>query len=286
MAVDFERENAQQRRTNRQTYVFNAAYGLVAGTAFALAMWGRDAVALSQAHAFFPWQKLILGVVLCGLVGVICGLVTARRDGGCLTVGIWVAGAAGLGWITVGLPLQIMPIISENLEPELAGLLNYSVGQEFVVRFWIAFGWTAVFMAICGLLQQTLVDSSIAGINAFAKTLPLSIAVILMAIGGVLLDGLVNEPFREAIHSLAAPIDFILEHQGESISREDAREYRTTAFRSVQELVSEERSLIVRQYDESFGRVDVLIQFETGWVQCTTVYRQPTFCKIAEREAY
>lgn len=278
-----EQEVQPTRAAIRQGAVFNAAYGLVAGLAFALAMWGRDAILLSNAHAFLPWVKLILGALMCALVGAITGWLASRRDNGCLGVFIWLGGALGMAAVTVVLPLSLMPALSEAVEPGLTGLLHYSTGNEYVVRFWIAFAWAGVFMSITGILQTTLVESAMAGLSTLGRLLPFSLSVILMAIGGVLLDDLINTPFRNAIYALDVPIHFILDSNGSAIDPEDARKYRTSALRIVEDDITAEHHLIVSEYDESFGRINVVIRFGDTWVECTTVYQQATFCEYAER---
>lgn len=45
------------------------AYGLSLGLAFAVSSWGVDGYLLSQAHALYPWLKLIIGAVICVTIG-------------------------------------------------------------------------------------------------------------------------------------------------------------------------------------------------------------------------
>lgn len=269
----------------RQIYAFSAAYGLAAGTAYAFTLWGRDAYLLSQAHAFFPWLKLILGTLLCGIVVGTASWLAARKENGCLGFFLWLAAALALAWVTVGLPLQIMPILSKYLEPELNGLVNYEIGTAFMARFWIAVVWVAIFMSLTGILQSNLVESGVSSISVFGKISPFLVGISLMGMGGLLLDDLTNAPFRKAIYSVETPIQFILDNQGKEMDPALSREFHASAFRNIQTEITPSRHLIVSQYDESFGLINVLIKFEDAWVDCTTVYGQITFCEPAEADS-
>jgi len=52
------------------------------------------------------------------------------------------------------------------------------------------------------------------------------------------------------------------------------------AVKTIKELLPLERTLILSNYDQMLGQIDVLVKFNGNWVKCTTVYNQVTFCKL------
>ncbi len=142
--------------------------------------------------------------------------------------------------------------------------------------------WIMIFVPIAGILQSTLVESAVFAISAFGKAAPFLICMIWTGIGGIWLDDLINAPFRSAIISVETPIQFILDNQGKSIDPALSRKFHAGALGGVQEEITPSRKLIVSDYDENFGRVDVLVHFEDAWVICITINNQASFCKLAE----
>src|SRR5512134_3208893 len=65
--------DAKFRMIRQKKRIYGAIYGIVAGLAFAISTWGWDGFLLSQAHAFLPWTKLIIGSVGCAVAGGLAG---------------------------------------------------------------------------------------------------------------------------------------------------------------------------------------------------------------------
>jgi len=53
---------------------------------------------------------------------------------------------------------------------------------------------------------------------------------------------------------------------------------RISALNPVKELVTDQRKLILSNFDQYIGQVDVLVDFNGNWVKCTTIYSQITNC--------
>lgn len=266
----------------RERDLFGTAYGILAGVTFAIALWAWDGFLLSQVHAFFPWLKLALGILLCGLVGGSVGWLSSRQERSSFGFLLWLVASALFSWITIGLPLQIMPYLSKVLEPELGEYLNYGIGSGYIARFWIAIIWIVIFTSITGILQTALVESAVFAMAVVGKIGPFLICIVLMGIGGLVMDDLVNAPFRNAITSVDTPIQFILDNQGKTIDPALSRKYHAGALRGVQEEITSSYKLIVSSYDENFGKINVLVKFEDAWVDCITVNGQASYCKLAE----
>jgi hypothetical protein len=49
-------------------------------------------------------------------------------------------------------------------------------------------------------------------------------------------------------------------------------------------MTSAERGLLIGAIDHDLGHIQVLVHFEDGWIECSTVYGQPSYCKPLEAQ--
>ena len=266
----------------KQTY--GTLYGVIAGLAFAASTWGWDGFLLSQAHAFLPWTKLIIGGVCCAIAGGLVGWLSTRLDKGIITVILWLVAAAIFSWLNVNLPLRTALLLSERAEPQLQGLITPGLDATLQIRFQMAFAWIVIFTGIVGVLEIPLVDSAVFSTSLFGKAIPGLVCVIVLGIGGTFADNVNNEPLRSAVISLDQTIQFVIDNQGKEVDPALARQKHTGSIRGVVEYLSPERRLILSRFDEQFGQIGVIVKFENGWVDCNIIYRQPSFCKTLTLE--
>lgn len=264
----------------RDRSTFGLVYGVLAGASFAVCMWGLDAIQLVQMHALFPWLKLIVGTGLCAVVVGLAAWIAIRIERPGLSFLVWIGAIGILAWISVGVPLQITPSLAQVIEPDLSGFLQYATGEGFVARFWIALAWIGIFISITGVLQTTLVDTAVFSASLFGKIFPFLACIMLAGLGGIMLDDMINVPFRKALAAVEAPVRFLLDHQGKLIDPVVSRQFHAGALRGVRDEITSSRQLFVSQYDESFVLIDVLVKFDNAWVVCTTVNGQASYCKF------
>jgi len=255
------------------------AYGMMVGLSFAAATWGIDGFLLSQAHAFYPWLKFIIGAVICMTVGGIAGWLVARSEKGVLALLIYLVVGLVFSWLIVALPFRIFPAVLQWLDPETGNLLNYTFYEGFGSRFVIAIAWVSLFVALVGVLQLPLTEPAAFSTSLFGKVAPLLVCTVIMFINGVIVDTLNNEPLRTAVLHLENTIQFAVEHQGEEVDRATARTMRMSSLRAVQPVISQPRKLIVGSYDQFLDQIHVLVRFGNTWVDCVVVYNQPSFCE-------
>jgi len=266
----------------RQKKKFGMLYGMMAGAAFACASWGWDGYMLSTSHAYFPWIMLLVGLIFCAILGGIAGWLTARAESSLLGVVFWVIASAGFAWLMVALPLQINPAIASKFDPQLGALLNYGEDGEFVFRFGTSLVWILPFMLIVGVIQLPITEPAVFSTSIFGKIGPLLFCSVVMIISGSFTDNLINAHFRDAIVSLDATIQFVLDNKdNENIDKTLSREMHASALRSVKDQVRESRRLFVGSYDEYFGNLQILVKFDDQWMDCQVMYNQPVFCKAA-----
>lgn len=257
-------------------------YGMMVGLSFAAASWGIDAYLLSQAHAYYPWLKFILGAVICMAAGGIAGWLVARSEKGSFGLIIYLGLGLLFSWLIVALPFQIFPQVVSWLDPEAGGLLNYTFYEGFSSRFVIAIAWISLFVALVGLLQIPMAEPAAFATSVFGKLAPLIVCSVIMFINGVIVDTLNNEPMRTPILYLNNTIQFAVDHHGQEIDRAVSRRMRLASLRAVQEVVTQPRKMIVGGYDQFLDQIHVLVRFGDTWVDCIVVYNQPSFCKYVE----
>jgi hypothetical protein len=255
------------------------AYGVTVGLSLAASAWGMDGYLLSQANALYPWLKLIAGAVLCAGVGGLAGWLVARFVKGLLALLFYLGASLVFAWLIVHLPLQIFPRMVSWLDPETGGLLNYIFHENFNARFTVAFVWVALFVCLAGILQIPLAEPAVFSTSFFGKIAPLIVCSIIMIISGTILDTVINEPLRSPILEMNETIQFSLDHRGEEVDRALAQAMHMTSLRGIQDVIDRPRRLIVGSFDQWFGQVNIFVQFGDTWVDCVTVYNQPSFCK-------
>lgn len=255
------------------------AYGITVGLSFAVATWGIDGFLLSQAHAFYPWLKFIIGAVICITLGGLAGWLVARFEKNLLAVLIYLAAGLIFAWLIVALPFRILPAVLRVLDPEVGNLLNYTVYEGFNAMYGIATLWVSLFVTLAGILQLPLTEPAVFSTSLFGKVAPLFVCTLVMVISGVILDTLNNEPLRNAVLQMEETIEFAVAHQGQEVDRATARAMRVVSLRGVESSIQEPRQLIVREYDEYLGQIHVLVRFGSSWVDCIVMYNQPSFCE-------
>jgi hypothetical protein len=263
----------------RAKHAYGIWYGASLGFLFAFFTWGLDAYHLSQIHSLDPWLKFAAGALLCTTVGGLTGWLAARQDKPILALLIWIVFGFFLAWLVVTLPTLIFPRLLTLLEPEVQQYLHYVYYPEFATRIGVAFAWIIIFVAIAGLLQLPLSESSVFSTSLLGKLAPILIGLVLVGIAGMIVDGLNNEPLRSPVEELNATIQFAVDHQGQKIDAEKSRLMRQASLRTVKDLITPNRKLIVSGYDAFLGEVNVLVKFDKAWVECQVLYNQPVNCK-------
>lgn len=277
-SLDLTPERSDILRTKR---IYGIWYGFVVGLSFAFFSWGIDSYVLSNYHGYQPWLKFGIGAVLCAVTGGLAGWLSAKVSKPLTSIFFWLIAATFFAWLTVNLPLVILPKVLSMLDPQLSGFLNYVYFDDFNTRVTVGYIWLAIFISVTAILQIPLSDSAVFSTSAFGKLTPLIIAVILMSISGIIVDnGLINQPLRTSTVALDNTIQFIIDHRGKEVDKAEARRMHIGAFRAIDDSVTEQRELLVSGYDGLLGEINVLVHFERDWVECIVVYNQPIKCTV------
>jgi hypothetical protein len=264
----------------REKLAFGVSYGAAAGLAFAGVTWGWDAIQLYRANALFPWLKLVFGLAACGLIGSLTGWLVMRFDKSLAAFLFWLVAALVFAWMVTALPLQIAPRIATWLEPDLKGLLDYVYYDEFSSRTGVAYAWVGIFTAIIGLLQLPLSDSGVFSTSRLGRAAPALACILIMGMNGMFVDGLNNGPLRSGLLSVNETIQFAVDHQNETVDQKESLRMHLGSLRMIREYINRPRKLIVGGFDEFLTEVNVLVRFGDVWVNCISIYNQPSNCTI------
>lgn len=262
----------------KRKQAFGLSYGIVAGLAFSLALWGVDSLRLSQAFAYYPWTKFFAGLPLAVLICGVAGWLTARLERPLVGVALWIAAAGALAWLTIIVPIVFSPAIMKALNPELANLLQYTVYDNASEKAGVGFAWIAIASFIIAAIQVPMVEQAAFSTSIFGKITPHIICAFLMLVSGWVADTLNNQLLRDPLISMNETIQFFLDHQGKSVDPKAAREAHAASLRSVQDSIHPNRRLVVSRFDPLLEHVFILINFDGDWVECGTIVNTPLNC--------
>ncbi len=271
--------SAVQSRLIERKRRYGVAYGAVVGLAFVFFTWGWDGYILSQSHGFLPWLKLILAGAACALAGSAAGWATARLEHWFITAACWLAVAVFFTWITVALPLQIVPRVSAWVEPQLMPMIEIVSLDQLNLRLAAASLWIVPFFILAGGLQSVLVESSVFAASRGGSLAPFLIGVLIAAICGVIVDGFINEPLRSAMTAMDGSVQFVLDNRGAETDPALSRKYHAGALRGISDEVTPRHAATVVRYSSDLIEIRIALKFEDLLADCLVVYNQPIFCE-------
>lgn len=259
--------------------MFGLSYGLAAGLAFSITLWGLDGYQLSRAYAYLPWTKFITGGALAMLVCGFAGWLTSRLEKPLLGVFLWIAAAGVLAWLTILVPVVIAPAAMKLLVPELQPFLHYTFHANSEEMAGAAFAWILIASFIIAAIQVPMIEQATFSISIFGQIAPHLICAFLMLVSGSVTDNLNNKPLRDPLLSMNDTIQFTLDNKGKEVDTKVARELHLASLRPVQDLITAERRMVVSRFDSLLENVTILINFDGNWVECGTSFAHPLNCK-------
>jgi hypothetical protein len=264
---------------SKRKQVAGLLYGLAAGLAFAIFTWGVDSLLLAHAHGAFPWVKFVPGLFTCVFCGGLTGWLTIRLQRIWLGIILWAAQALLFAHLVMWLPIRVAPVIIKIFNPALGEFLKYPYYAELNQNLWFGFAMVAIVSIICGLLESILIDQALFSSGNYTITVPLVVCFLAFSLAGNSADALMNKVFREPIQIVDRLIDFAWEYRDKDAPIEEALDMRLATLNSVKDWITEDRKIVLSNFDQYMSQVEVLLDFEGKWVKCTTIYNQVTNCK-------
>jgi hypothetical protein len=266
---------------SRQKQIAGLLYGLAGGLSFAVFAWGIDGLLLARAHGAFPWVKFIPGLVICLISGGLVGWLTIKLNQIFLGIIAWVAMALLYSQMIIWLPIRVAPALIKLSNVSLGEYLKYPYYPELNQHLWFGFAIIAIVAIINGLLERILVEQALFTSGKYAIIVPMVVCALSFGLAGNTGDSLMNKNFREPIQIVDELIQFAQDNVGKEVPGDVARAMHLGALNTVKEYVVRDRKLILSNFDQYMGQVDVLVDFEGKWVKCTTIFNQVTNCKPA-----
>ncbi len=265
---------------SKKKQISGMLYGLVAGLAFAIFAWGLDGFMLARANAAYPWVKFIPGLLICIGAGSLIGWLTIRLQNSLLGIVFWLALALLYAQLIIWLPLRIAPFFINIFNGALGGYLQYPIYKGLSQNLWFGFAIIAVIALICGLLENVLIEQSLFSEGDFAILVPLVICFLCFSLGGNSSDSLLNRNFREPLQEVNNILQFASAHIDQEVSPDVARQRRLGSVTPLKQYLNREYTLVLSNFDESLGQIDILVDFNGYWAKCTSIYNQVTNCKL------
>ena len=268
--------------TNKRTFRYSLLLGAIAGLTFSLALWAYEAILFFQAHVAYPWLPALTGTLLCVLICTSAALLTWLVNRALLGLVFWVLAARLIAELAIALPLKIVPHLMMLFEPGLRSRLPaYPITDT--LQTWAGFGtvWLAIFFAILGLLQLTLVETAVPATTSAGHLTPYFVFVPVMILASVMSSNMINEQLRAPLIATNSSIQFAIEHQNVEVDPILARSMHLSTINTISNLFDRPRRIFLGKYDEFYTQVDVLIDFGGEWIDCNTVSAQPVFCQPA-----
>lgn len=264
---------------SRSKQVMGLMYGCAAGLAFAIFGWGVDAFQLLAAHGAYAFVKFIPGLLLCTVTGTLVGWLTALIQKPLIGILLWISNALLYAWLVFWLPIRSTPAIIKIFDSILGEYLQYPFYKSLNQTLWFGFATIALVAIIFGLLENILIDQAIFSSGKIAKLVPLIMVAVAFSLVGSSSDSLLNKNLREPLITVDNLIDFAVDNLDNDVDPALARAMHLNSVKTIRHLLPLERTLILSNFDEAIGQVDVLVNFYGKWVKCTTIYNQVTFCK-------
>ena len=149
---------------------------------------------------------------------------------------------------------------------------------SFQTWAWFGTVWLGIFFLILGLLQITLVESSVPAMTAAGRLAAYFVFIPVMLLASVMSSNMINEQLRAPLVTMNGVIQFAVDHQNVKVDLTTNRQMHLTSLDSISGLLNRPRRLFLGQYDEYYGQVDVLIDFNGEWADCTLIYKQAVSC--------
>jgi len=271
--------SSNEADVQKSKWRYGLAFGVAAGFAFAIALWGSDDYILAQHHGLFPWTKLIIGGALSITVCGLAGWLTMRFEKNLLSLLIWGIASRLLAWFGLIVPMILTPGAIGFLRPEIKPYLKFIIYPNMDSRIIVLFVWILITALAIGAIQIPLVNHAVFSTSAGTRILPVLVCMLLFGLVGSFADSLNNQALREPIVQLDQSIQFWFNTRGTKVDPVEARTHRLASLRPIEEQITFTYKLVASGNDELLESVPVLVSFDNSLAQCESIYGNVLSCK-------
>lgn len=263
-----------------QKQFLGCLYGATAGLVFALAAWGIDALLLAQSNVKHPLINFVPAFLTLIIVGIFIGWLSVRIDKIWLTLTLWLGFGILCTWLITWLPVHGSSLILRNIEPEFADLIKFpeldSLGQLWFFGLFVI----ALPSLIAGLMEGILVEQALGSSSKSSVVFMVLASVVLFGVAGKAGDTLVNQKLREATQVTDSLIEFASDNYGLEVDKILARKIHLSAMNEIGDMVLRPYKITMIEYENTLGRIELLVDFDGEFAICTVFYAQPVRCRI------
>jgi hypothetical protein len=259
---------------------YTLAFGVVSGLVFSLSTWLYQDIIYSQAHVAYAWIPLLVGTFACVFITTLAAALTYWANKTLLGLLFWLLAAGLITELIIALPLRIGPRLMVYLEPGLGAWLP-TIPYDDTIMTWMLIGFVSLgfFFIFPGLLQIVLVEGAAYAVTPAKRIAPFLFCITVMLLGSFLAGNLVNDQFRSPFVDTNNLIEFSLVNRGKTVDPTLARNMHLGSLNAISSLLDHPRRLFLGTINAVNGQVEVLIDFDGTWAECTTINGSPVFCR-------
>lgn len=193
---------SHEREASKLLSFVRTAYGVLFGLAFALSVWGYDGVLLVSSAAEQPWTKLLFGLPLAIIVGLLAGWLTARYSSTGVCIVVWMIANGLLGVIAGRIPFAGGNLAAWLADRRLWGIDIFPYERAAMVRTILVVLVNAVLGIVVGFFEDRAVEwawdrtTSDDKMSWRSWVALLSVCIPLALLPMVSVDGFINRPLR------------------------------------------------------------------------------------------
>lgn len=182
-------------------------FGLLAGLAYGMALWGWNALQLWRAAAEPAWLMAGISILLVTVIGGLAGWLCARTDNAFVAFLTWVAVGVLFSWLALQTNFHLINQAVDLFYPEFRGLHVFPL-ESFIRLFrGVMFVIIGFATGLAGVFQLYMVEAAVnAGSGPGRVTILIVNLVMFSAVGGIA-DYICQRPLREPVVSLAFSIN-------------------------------------------------------------------------------
>ena len=263
---------------------YNLLSGVLAGMGFALGNWGIESIALFSSHGMYPLAKLLPGLLICTLVGLLAGWLSGLIESVLANIITWAIAAAALNYTSLLVSFPGMQWLAGKLDPQLQTILNYNLDYGVITRSTMMLIIMVVFGLLAGLLIRLLTGSLIEdsrSTRGIQRWIPVLLWLIAFFGIGVVSDSLSQKAMRQAVATADNTIQFLQQIQdGDQFPAEMSIQKGWGWANTIHDYLYQPYRIISANYDQMMYSIHVLIRFEKVYAYCPVTNKLMGTCSI------
>jgi hypothetical protein len=278
METDHGAQDSHGFRSDRWTGLL---FGLLAGATLLVVTYGIDGWILARADGSLPWTKTLLGAACLLLPLALLGWLSLRLRRA-LPSGIsWLLAGVLFGLLAAQITFRLLPSALASWTPDAPRPIAYDFSVGPSARGLLSSIFCGLVFFVAGLLIRDLADSWRLPAYPASRAITILVWVGLFALAGGVVDGFVNRPLRIPIVTVDKLIAYRLSNPDWKAT-ETAKLLHASVLNPAKDLLPRRHRLVVANYDETVTTIQVLVDFEGSWIECTLFGSEPIFCQTVE----